>query len=317
MRLLLCALLFLGCGPLRAAPATALAFSPDGTVLASTSGSTLTLHDPATGEAKHSLPCEKMRLTSLAFASEGSLLAVGGGTPGEKGELRLLDWRTKQWRHAQALGNDLITAVAFSPDGHHLAAASMEKTVRVYQIEDAGARLTETLTLKGHSGSVTSVAFSADGKIIVTTSLDRSLKVWSATDGTLLRSLGQHTEAVHCLALSPTTPDRPDAPFYCATGGDDRTVRVWQPTIGRMVRIVRGHSGAVLALAFAPDGRSLFSAGQEGIIRRIDADSDTVLQEWRASSEWIHSLAISPDGKTLACGDWQGKITLVPASGSK
>jgi WD40 repeat protein len=92
----------------------------------------------------------------------------------------------------------------------------------------------------------------------------------------------------------------------CASGGDDRTVRVWQPTIGRMVRIVRGHHAPVLALVFAPDGRALFSAGQEGIVRRIDADSDAILDECRASSDWIYSLAISPDGRTLATGDWAG-----------
>jgi WD40 repeat protein len=138
--------------------------------------------------------------------------------------------------------------------------------------------------------------------------VDRSLKVWSAADGKLVRSFGQHTDAVQALAFRPATADWPAAPPFCSSGGDDRTVRVWQPTIGRMVRIVRRHEGAVLALAFTPDGRALFSAGKEGIIRRIDSDSDEVLGEWRASDEWIYSLAISPDGRTLATGDWSGVI---------
>jgi WD40 repeat protein len=310
MRFLLC--LFLPvCAAVRAAPVTALAYSPDGKVLAAIAGNALTLRDPATGEVKDSLPCESnIRLTTLAFAPTGALLAVGGGIPGEKGEVRLLDRHTKTWLGTLALGADLVTGLAFSPDGRHLAAATMEMAVHVYQVNDTEPRLTETHVLKGHAGPVTAVAFSHDGKVIVTTSLDRSLKVWSATDGAAIRSLGQHTDAVHAIAFRPTMPERPDAPAYCVTGSDDRTVRVWQPAIGRMVRIVRGHGGSVLAVVFAPDGRSLFSAGQEGVIRQIDADSDAVLREWRASSEWIHSLAISPDGRALASGDWQGKVTI-------
>src|SRR6185503_15970678 len=91
---------------------------------------------------------------------------------------------------------------------------------------------------------------------------------------------------------------------------DDRTARIWQPEIGRMVRIIRGHRGPVFALAFAPDGLSLFTAGKEGVIRRFDADSDTLLSEWPAHTDWIYALAISPDGAKLASGDWSGKVQL-------
>ena len=122
---------------------------------------------------------------------------------------------------------------------------------------------------------------------------------------------------VNCCARSASIPTPSSAwrfvpakprPPQCATAGDDRTVRVWQPGIGRMMRIVRGHDGPVLALAFAPDGRCLFSATQEGIVREIDADSDAVLSQWHASTDWIYHLAVSPDGKKLAAGDWAGGI---------
>jgi WD40 repeat protein len=75
-----------------------------------------------------------------------------------------------------------------------------------------------------------------------------------------------------------------------------------------MVRIIRHHRGPVFAVAYAPDGRSIFSAGKEGVIRRFDADSDSLLSEWPAHSEWVYALAVSPGGSQLASGDWSGKV---------
>ncbi|HEV7401746.1 MAG TPA: WD40 repeat domain-containing protein [Chthoniobacteraceae bacterium] len=305
MHLLLCLWLF-ACGTALAAPVTALVYSPDGAALVAAAGESVLLRAPATGDALDAIPCAGMRVATLAFSPDGTLLAVGGGTPGEKGEVRLLDWPARKWLASMAEQHDLITGVAFSPDGQRLATACADNTARIHAIEDHGRRLAGPLVLTGHSSPVQAVAFSPDGKLLVTASMDRSLRVWSAADGKLLRSLGQHADAVQCVAFRPHVTGEPQ----CATAGDDRTVRIWQPGIGRMMRIVRGHEGGILALAFAPDGQSLFSAGQEGIVRQIDADSDAVTSQWRASSEWIHSLAISPDGRYLATGDWAGDIAV-------
>ena len=119
------------------------------------------------------------------------------------------------------------------------------------------------------------------GRSFVTASADRSLKVWSTQDGHLLRTFNHHTESVHALAFRPRSGGAfAETPAFCASAGDDRTVRMWQPEVGRMVRIIRQHQGPIFALAFSPDGKTLFSAGKEGRIRRIDSDSDAIVAEW-------------------------------------
>jgi WD40 repeat protein len=150
----------------------------------------------------------------------------------------------------------------------------------------------------------------------VTASSDRSLKVWSTEDGRLLRTFSHHTESVHALVFRPVTANAGTSSF-CASAGDDRTVRIWQPEIGRMVRIIRQHRGSIFALTYSPDGKTLFSVGQEGIVRQLDADSDNVLAEWPALSDWIYALAISPDGSKLATGDWSGVVRLWDARATK
>jgi WD40 repeat protein len=292
---------------LEAVPVTALAFSPDGSALASTGDRAIEVRSPRDATVQRRIECPLSRITTLAFSPDGHWLAAGGGEPGLRGEAVLLSWPDGVLRHRFGNHEDVVVSVAFDTAGKRLATASADHSAKVWSLA-GGVAPAETFTLAGHSAAVLAVAFSPDNSDAVTASADRSLKVWSVADGKLQRSLGHHTEAVHALAFRPAV----EGPATCASAGDDRTVRLWQPEIGRMVRIVRSHDGPVLALAWSPDGRHLFSAGQEGIIRRINGDSDAIEQQWRSGTDWIYALAVSPDGSTLAAGDWAGSVKLHP-----
>lgn len=295
------------CSLLQAAPVTELAFSPDGSALVSTGDRALEVRSPKDAAVQRRIECPLAKVTTLSFSADGRWLAAGGGEPGLRGEAVLFSWPDGVLRHRFGDHEDLVVSVAIDPAGKRMVMASADHSAKVWILADGTAPV-KSFTLTGHSAAVLTVAFSPGNGDVVTASADRSLKVWSATGGKLQRSLGHHTEAVHALAFRPATA----GPATCASAGDDRTVRIWQPEIGRMVRIIRNHDGPVLALAWSPDGRSLFSAGQEGIIRRINGDSDVIEQQWRSGPDWIYALAISPDGSTLAAGDWSGSVKLHP-----
>jgi WD40 repeat protein len=293
----------------RATPVTACVFSPDGAFLVVGHQNSVVVRAAADG-AERVLAVKIARVTALAFANDGGLLAVAGGVPGVSGKVILWDFK-KDASVAEIGGfEDLATSVAFGADGRRLAIGSADKSAQVYELLDGGARPQRVATLTGHAGPVLSVIFSPDGASVVTASADRSLKVWEAASGKLLNTLTNHTDNIHCVAARPNGAGRDGPRWSCASAADDKTVRVWQPGIGRMVRIVRRHERPALTLAYAGDGKTLFSAGVEGVVRIIDAESDQILFEWKGHDDWIYALAVSPDGRRIASGDWAGNVRM-------
>ena len=71
---------------------------------------------------------------------------------------------------------DWVTSLAFSPDGSWLASGSLDRTVRLWDMENIE---TTSRTLNGHEGWVSSVTFSPDGRWLVSGSYDSTIRLWT------------------------------------------------------------------------------------------------------------------------------------------
>ena len=194
-----------------------IAFSPDGRVIASTSAANPTnasdrvrLWEVQNGHALGII--DAPQVNSLYFSPDGKTLVTGG-----LGANPLQLWSVASRQVVRRFDLDLgVWAVAISPDGKMIAAATYDKTVRLWDV--ATGRMLRTLI--GHTELVQSVEFSPDGTTVVSASADATTKLWEVATGRELRTLNGHTATVLSVTFSPNGK-------MLGSGSSDGTVRLW------------------------------------------------------------------------------------------
>jgi WD40 repeat protein len=288
-------------GPLP--PIAALAYSPDGKLLAAGGYGSVAIWDMAEARVSRSIEFSGA-VHAVAFNTDGTKLAVAGGLPARNGLVTLFDTATWQAVATLAEHTDVVYDVAFSPDGKKLATAGLDKTARVWDassLKPEASILTSVATLKGHADSVYSVAFTPDAKRLVSCGKDRSIKTFKTETWELERTISGHNEEVLAIAVSPDSK-------HVVSAGKEPQLRWWTLEEGQDVRRVAGHKGTVSALIFSRDGKRVASAGQDGTLRIWDGSSGEQIHQIAGGAESLYSVAFSPDGRFVAAAGWDGLV---------
>jgi predicted NACHT family NTPase len=270
-----------------------VAFSPDGTTLASGSDDKkVRLWDAATGKEIRTLT-HTDSVRSVVFSPDGTTLASGS----EDKKVRLWDAATGNEIRALTGHTKQVYSVAFSPDGATLASGSCDRTVRLWDAATGN----EIRTLTGHTDLVRSVAFSPDGTTLASGSDDKKVRLWDAATGKEIRIL-THTASVRSVAFSSDGTT-------LASGSKDKKVRLWDTATGKEIRTLTGHTDWVYSVAFSPDGTTMASGGGGGEY----FSGDNAVRIWNARigerlstlPRWgkqALSVAFAPTGNILAEG---------------
>ncbi|HEV2655365.1 MAG TPA: serine/threonine-protein kinase [Ktedonobacteraceae bacterium] len=187
--------------------------------------------------------------------------------------------------------SDTVYALAWSPDGRHIASGGLDRTVQVLGTT-AGA---STFTYHGHSGSISALAWSPDGHALASASLDKTIQVWNPSSGNRLSTYDGHAGMVYALAWSP------DGKRIASTsgGGTDNTVQVWETATGQNIFTYHDPAYWSRALAWSPDGKYL-AVGLWNEIQLWDIARKNKVATYRSHHSWVRAVAWSPDGRALA-----------------
>src|SRR5215510_5538735 len=294
-------------------PSWAVAFSPDGKWLAVASGPT-----PEDRECKGDCP---------AF-----------------GEITL--WETGDWKLTRRLraSSAPIRALAFSPDGRLIAGgAGVIDEGRGAPVEDFKAEVflwdvvSGDLKQKfpGHTRSVTSLAFSPDSRLLASAGLDRMLKIWDCHTYELKKMASDQMLSIEEMqTISDATSvksgknEMPPISWLNALsfsrdgkqiigGSGDSIIRFYDSESVKLVGVLkpRGWPFFNTIMNFYDPISGLPTSDidkQNRIINRGLSRGMGVMRlgRWPFHPGSLNSMALSPDGKTLAIGNFDGKIRL-------
>jgi WD40 repeat protein/transcriptional regulator with XRE-family HTH domain len=233
---------------------------------------------------------------SVAASSPGQYCAVGS----RRGEVRVWKERGRLLHLVWQAHTDVVSTLAFSPDGSSLASGSWDGTLKLWNLQSGA------LLWRGrHTNTISCLAFSPDGRLLASSGRDATVQFWDAHSGTNLQSL-PHPGSVYRVTWSPDGG-------LLASGDFAGSIRLWQvqkTAPARCVQTIEGHTDRVLGLTFAPDGRTLASGCWDRTVKLWEVASGRLLQTLSGHRDKVHCVAWSPDGRTVASGSVDKTIWL-------
>lgn len=278
-------------------------YNVDGTLIVSASDKgTVRVWDLAADQETMSLRLEGNFSTSRAAISpDGKYIIMSVGD-----NLLLHDATTGELLvELKDAHSNIITGLAYSPDGTQIVSCSSDKTARVWNANT----LEQIAVMQGHTSYVNEVAFSPDGSHVVTVSSDKSVRQWNPATGTEVALL----EAERGNMLSAAY--RPNGNMIAVGNSYGEISFLDATTLAVQTAWEDAHASDVYCVAFSPDGTLLVSTSDDQSIKIWDVASGAMLEEAPGHTREVGNIAFSPDGTRILSGTYDGTLRVWDIAG--
>ncbi|AMV24306.1 ECF RNA polymerase sigma factor SigE [Gemmata sp. SH-PL17] len=327
-----------------------MAFSPDGTQLASWSGDShtndsLTIWDAKTGRALRRVDLPGARVDQLVWLADGRGIALVRGSyddrvpliwefTDEKGAKPQLASREMKMGivpvNPNPQDNERDSCYAINPDGKTLAigrAGQLDRAreVRLCELK-TGVKVDALKPLRAvavHPASCGEVHFTPDTKTLVVLTRAKQLgrdkfesevlvSVWDVSTGDSKAQFKVATPFGNGIRTAVALSNT-----TLAIGLEKGDTSLWTLTTGKEQKLATGHENkkpgrghGTYSVAFSPDGKTLATGGHDEVTKVWDVATSKLLHTLTGNHTWVEALAVTPDGKTLASAGQNGLIRL-------
>jgi len=295
---------------------SALAFSPDGGLLAVSGYHEVVLRSADGSNLLARFVGESPRIEAMAFSPDGKTLGIAGSAPARFGELQFWDVTTNGLaRPTNALlrsfkvATDSIYGIAFSKEGDRVSVGGADKTVRIYSVKDGQ----QLLKFDNHSDWVFGTTWTMDGKRLLTGGRDRAMKLIDASNGQFIDDINKLLEGVLCIARHP----KEDVVAYGGENGTARTYKIAEnqgrTAANNDVNLQKEFErlpGPVHAVAYNVDGTLLAVGGAGPEVRVHQSKDGKRVATLKGHSGAIFALAFHPGTNIVATGGYDGTVRL-------
>jgi WD40 repeat protein len=234
----------------------ALAFSPDGELLACASGDNrIRAFRLSNGQLVKTFEGHQAMVRAMVVHPDGRTLYSAG-----------FDGSIRFWRFPHGPGlNTLrpgpyeIFSLAISATGGHLVSAGADSLLRVWTLpEGAAAR-----EMAGHTDTITHLAASPTSELVASAGREGFIRLWNFSSGGLVRAYETHAGTLTALCMHPNDQ-------VLAGGNNQGVLTLWSLSTGQVIDHLTGHRQPITGLVFSPQGDILYSADSAGRINAWD-----------------------------------------------